>query len=50
LPFLFVFVSGIFADLLETKQRTLVLASISGLLLAYSFWSLSELARVGLTR
>jgi hypothetical protein len=50
LPFLFVFVSGIFADLLETKQRTLVLASISGLLLAYSFWSLSELARVGLAR
>jgi hypothetical protein len=50
LPFLFVFVSGIFADLLETKQRWLVLASISGLLLAYSFWSLSELARVGLTR
>jgi hypothetical protein len=49
LPFLFVFVSGVFADLLETNQRTLVLASISGLLLAYSFWSLSELARVGLT-
>jgi hypothetical protein len=47
LPFLFVFVSGIFADLLETKQRTLVLAGISGLLLAYAFWSLSELARVG---
>ena len=47
LPFLFVFVSGIFADLLETKQRTLVLASISGLLLAYAFWSVSELARVG---
>lgn len=46
-PFLFVFVSGIFADLLETKQRTLVMACVAGLLLAYSFWSLSELARVG---
>jgi NO-binding membrane sensor protein with MHYT domain len=50
LPFLFVFVSGIFADLLETKQRMLVLASISGLLLAYAFWSLSELARAGFAR
>ena len=50
LPFLFVFVSGIFADLLETKQRMLALASISGLLLAYAFWSLSELARVGFAR
>jgi hypothetical protein len=48
-PFLFVFVSGILADLLETKHRTLVLACIAGLLLAYSFWSLSELARVGLS-
>ncbi len=47
LPFLFVFVSGIFADLLETKQRTLIMACIAGLLLAYGFWSLSELARVG---
>jgi len=50
LPFLFVFVSGIFADLLETKQRMLVLASISGLLLAYALWSLSELARAGFAR
>src|SRR5438477_389675 len=50
LPFLFVFVSGIFADLLETKQRTLIMACITGLLLAYSFLSLSELARVGLAR
>jgi hypothetical protein len=48
MPFLFVFVSGIFADLLETKQRTVVMAGVAGLLLAYSFWSITELARVGL--
>jgi hypothetical protein len=48
LPFLFVFVAGISADLLESKQRTLVMASVLGLLFAYAFWSLSELARVGL--
>jgi hypothetical protein len=44
-PFLFVFISGICADLLETKQRTLVMAGTSGLLLAYAVWSLVELAR-----
>ena len=44
-PFLFVFVSGICADLLETKQRTLVMAGILGLLLAYGLWSFTELAR-----
>jgi hypothetical protein len=46
-PFLFVFVAGICADLLETKQRTLVLACTFGLLLAYASWSLVELARAG---
>jgi hypothetical protein len=44
-PFLFVFVSGICADLLETKQRTLVMAGILGVLLAYALWSFTELAR-----
>lgn len=47
IPFLFVFVAGITADLLETKQRTLVMACTIGLLLAYSFWSVTELARAG---
>jgi hypothetical protein len=47
LPFLFVFVAGITADLLETKQRTLVMACTIGLLLAYTFWSVTELARAG---
>jgi len=46
-PFLFVFVAGICADLLETKHRTLVLACTFGLLLAYASWSLVELARAG---
>jgi hypothetical protein len=49
MPFLFVFVAGISADLLESKQRTLVLASISGLLLAYAILSLTELTRAGLS-
>ncbi len=47
LPFLFIFVAGICADLLESKQRSLVMAGIFGLLVAYAVWSLSELARVG---
>lgn len=45
-PFLFLFVAGIFSDLLETGQRSLVLACICGLLGAYAVWSLLELARV----
>ena len=50
LPFLFVFVAGISADLLETKQRPIVLAAVFGLLLAYAVWSLAELTRAGLAR
>lgn len=46
LPFLFVFVAGIFADLLETQQRQLVMACLWGLLGANALWSLMELARV----
>jgi hypothetical protein len=46
-PFLFVFVAGIAADLLETGRRELVLAWVWGLLLANALWSLAELARVG---
>jgi hypothetical protein len=47
IPFLFVFVAGITADLLETRYRDLVMASTFGLLSAYAFWSLFELGRVG---
>ncbi len=46
-PFLFVFVAGIAADLLETGQRGAVMASIWGLLLANALWNLMELAHVG---
>ncbi len=46
-PFLFVFVAGIAADLLETSQRGAVMACICGLLLANALWNLMELARAG---
>lgn len=46
LPFLFLFVAGIFADLLETRHRVLIMASTWGLLWSYALWSLIELARV----
>jgi len=44
-PFLFVFVAGIAADLLETRQRRAVMACIWGLLVANALWNLMELAR-----
>jgi hypothetical protein len=47
LPFLFVFVAGICSDMLESKNRALVVASVFGLLVAYGLWSLTELLRVG---
>ena len=46
-PFLFVFVGGICADLIETRQRSVVTACICGLLSANALWNLWELARVG---
>jgi Dolichyl-phosphate-mannose-protein mannosyltransferase len=46
IPFLFVFVSGVLADLLETSYRPLVTAGIAGMLIAYVTWSLLNLARV----
>jgi hypothetical protein len=46
-PFLFVFTAGLAADLLETRQRQIALASVWGLLLANAAWNLWELARVG---
>ena len=47
LPFLFVFVAGVCADLLETRQRSLVTACVFGLLAAYAVWSLSQLLTLG---
>ena len=46
LVFLFVFVSGVFADLLETQQSSLVTAGLCGLLSASAIWNLSQLWRV----
>jgi hypothetical protein len=45
LVFLFVFVSGVFADLLETRQRLLVAAGIGGWLSASAIWNLWQLWR-----
>jgi hypothetical protein len=47
-PFLFVFVSGIAADLLETRQRPLVAACVWGLLTACALVNFVQLARVAL--
>jgi hypothetical protein len=46
LPFLFLFIAGIGADVLETRQRPWVLPAIAGLLASYALWSLMELGRV----
>ncbi|HZQ23100.1 MAG TPA: hypothetical protein VFA89_09890 [Terriglobales bacterium] len=45
-PFSLVFVAGIFADLLETPQRALVMACLWGLLGANALWTLLQLARI----
>ena len=50
LPFFFVFIAGVFADLLETKQRALVFASLVGLLSAYAVLSLSRLIQAAASR
>jgi hypothetical protein len=46
LVFLFVFVAGVFADLLETQHRIIVAASLAGLLIASAIWNLLQLARL----
>jgi hypothetical protein len=45
-PFLFIFVSGIIADLMETPYRALVTACVWALTGAYILWSLLALAQV----
>jgi len=45
-PFVFLFVSGVLADLMETGHRLLVTACVLGMLAAYAMWSLLNLARV----
>lgn len=46
IPFLFIFVAGVLADLLETSYRPLVTACIVGMMAAYVAWSLVNLAQV----
>jgi hypothetical protein len=46
IPFLFIFVSGVLADLMETRHRPLVTAGVFGMLAAYGLWSLLALSRV----
>jgi hypothetical protein len=46
LPFLFVFVAGITADLLETNSRKLVMVSVCGWLAGNAIWNLLQLAGV----
>jgi hypothetical protein len=45
--FLFVFVAGIMADLLEAKARELTAAVLTGLLAANALWNLIGLGRIG---
>jgi hypothetical protein len=46
IPFVFLFVSGVLADLLETSYRPLVAACIAAMMAAYVVWSLFNLAQV----
>jgi len=46
LVFLFVFVAGVFADLLETRQSLLVMASLCGLLGASVLWNVYVLSHL----
>ena len=46
IPFLFIFVSGVLADLLETSYRPVILASVLALLITYLARTLMALAQV----
>ena len=46
IPFVFLFVSGVLADLMETRYRPVAKAGVFGMLAAYALWSLLALARV----
>jgi hypothetical protein len=45
-PFLLIFVSGVLADLMETRYRLAVIAGIFGMMTAYVVWSLVNLAGI----
>jgi hypothetical protein len=46
IPFILIFVSGVIADLLETRFRQLIAAVVGGLLVAYILWSVEALVKV----
>ena len=46
IPFLFIFVSGVLADLLETSYRPVILASVLALLITYIARTLLALAQL----
>lgn len=45
-PFMFVFIAGMFADLLETRVKDLVRACLLGIILAHALWSVLALSRL----
>src|SRR5579862_4700884 len=45
-PFLFIFVSGLIAELMETRHSALVAACVCGLMAAYVLWNVLNLAHV----
>lgn len=47
IPFVFVFVAGICADLLETRRKSLVLTCVVSLLAANGVWNIWELLHTG---
>jgi hypothetical protein len=47
LPFAFVFIAGVFCDLLETSYRGLVFGMLAGVILAHAMYSVAGLMRIG---
>ena len=47
IPFLFVFVAGIAADLLESRYRAPVFACLAGLVFANAIWNIWALVQAG---
>jgi hypothetical protein len=47
LPFAFVFIAGVFADLLETAHGGLVTGILTGMLAAHAAFSLAGMMRIG---
>jgi hypothetical protein len=46
MPFAYVFIAGVSADLLETNQAGLVLGVLTGIMLAHAMFSVLGLSRI----